>query len=354
MNTRLERDLFLQFYYRGQIPLLYQLGLEPVASIELYNVTRKTEGAAAIGESLLQLESTLDLLEFNFALNQRALSQFSETELRYRHSRYTSILNSFTLPETGFLVPSSSDLYFIGNDITLQLKVNALLPSRTSEISPVGRRITIRFGAEFNKLQSTDSLGRLEYEISSAGALKPLYDNYTFPRIEVWWREYIPFLFRGHTLNPSLRLGTIMGPPVDNFFDFYAGGLIGMKGYPFYSLGGNEMVVLGLSYRFPIIEKIDFRFLQIYFDKLYASVYADIGDAWTGRAPTFSQLKRDAGIELRLETFSYYAYPTRIFFNASYGFDKFTVAYNIYDNRTVSYGEEWRFYFGVLFGFDFE
>ncbi|MGB6032171.1 MAG: hypothetical protein WBH55_05005, partial [Bacteroidota bacterium] len=342
VNTRLERDLFLQFYYRGQIPLLYQLGLEPVASVELYNVTRKTQGDAAIGESLLQLESTLDLLEFNFALNQRALSQFSETELRYRHSRYTSILNSFTLPESGFLVPSSSDLYFIGNDITLQLKIHALLPSRTREISPVGRRITLRFGAEFNKLQSSDSLGRLEYEISSSGALKPLYDKYTFPRIEVWWREYIPFLFRGHTLNPSLRLGTIVGPPVDNFFDFYAGGLIGMKGYPFYSLGGNEMAILGLSYRFPILEKIDFRFLQMYFDKLYASVYADIGDAWTGRMPTFGDLKRDAGVELRLETFSYYAYPTRIFFNASYGFDKFIVAYNIYDNRTVSYGEEWR------------
>ena len=354
MNTRLERDLFLQFYYRGQIPLLYQVGLEPVASIELYNVTRKTQGSAAIGQSLLQLESTLDLLEFNFALTQRALSQFSETELRYRHSRYTSILNSFTLPESGLLVPSSSDLYFIGNDITLQFTINAILPSRTSDISPVGRKITLRFGAEFNKLQSTDSLGRLEYEISSSGALKPLYDRYTFPRIEISWKEYIPFLIRGHTLNPSLRIGMIPGPPVDDFFDFYAGGLIGMKGYPFYSLGGNEMAVLGLSYRFPIIEKIDFRLLQIYFDKLYASVYADIGDAWTGTMPTFGDLKRDAGIELRLETFSYYAYPTRIFFNASYGFDRFTLGYSAYDNRTVSYGEEWRFYFGVLFGFDFD
>ena len=303
---------------------------------------------------MVPLESTLDLLEFNIALNQRALSQFTEAELRYRHSRYTSILNSFTLPESGLLVPSTSDLYFIGNDLALQFRIDAILPSRTSAINPAGRKIVMRFGAEFNKLQSSDSLGRLEYEISESGALQPLYDNYTFGRIELWWKEYMPFLFRGHTLNPSLRIGTILGPPVDNFFDFYAGGLIGMKGYPFYSLGGNEMLILGLSYRFPILENIDFRILQLYFDKLYASVFADIGDAWTGSMPTFDELKRDAGIELRLESFSYYAYPTRIFFSAAYGFDRFALAFSTYDDRTVSYGEEWRFYFGILFGFDFD
>jgi hypothetical protein len=354
INTRLERDLFFQFFYRGQIPLLYQIGLEPVASLEVYNVTRKTEGIAAIGAAAVPLESTLDLLEFDIALNQRAISQFTEAELRYRHSRYTSILNSFTLPESGLLVPSTSDLYFIGNELALQFRIDAILPSRTGAINPVGRKIIIRLGAEFNKLQSSDSLGRLEYEISESGALQPLYDDYSFGRVEVWWKEYMPVLFRGHTLNPSLRIGTILGPPVDSFFDFYAGGLIGMKGYPFYSLGGNEMLILGLSYRFPILENMDFRVLQLYFDKFYASVFADIGDAWTGSMPTFDELKRDAGIELRLESYSYYAYPTRIFFSAAYGFNRFTLAFSTYDDRTVSYGEEWRFYFGILFGFDFD
>ena len=63
--------------------------------------------------------------------------------------------------------------------------------------------------------------------------------------------------------------------------------------------------------------------------------------------------KKDAGMELRLETFSFYAYPTRIFFNASYGFDKFTQFIKT-RNETVTYGREWRFYFGVLFGFDLD
>ena len=42
INRQLERDLFLQFFYRDKIPLLYALGIAPQASAEIYNVTRKT------------------------------------------------------------------------------------------------------------------------------------------------------------------------------------------------------------------------------------------------------------------------------------------------------------------------
>ena len=62
---------------------------------------------------------------------------------------------------------------------------------------------------------------------------------------------------------------------------------------------------------------------------------------------------RDAGVELRLQAFSYYAFPTRVFFNATYGFDQF----NRYFSNTgaaVTYGKEWNFHFGVLFGFDLD
>ena len=46
---------------------------------------------------------------------------------------------------------------------------------------------------------------------------------------------------------------------------------------------------------------------------------------------------------------SYYLFPTDIFFNAAYGFDKFN---RIVNNETLTYGKEWRFYGGILFGFD--
>jgi hypothetical protein len=58
-------------------------------------------------------------------------------------------------------------------------------------------------------------------------------------------------------------------------------------------------------------------------------------------------------VELRLESFSFYSYPTRIFLNAAYGFDQFTRLVRS-RNQLVTYGKEWNIYFGVLFGFDFD
>ena len=349
LNAKLERDLFLQFTYRGRLPLLYELGLEPVASLELYNITRKTDNLISLPASTIPVDVGYNLLEFDFALAQPVLSQFANAELRFMHSRYTSIIESFINPETTppSLVGSSSDLYLIANDLSLTFRVDALLPSRTQEINPVGRKIRLRIGREWNKFN-----GDGEYEVTSTG-LTPVYKNVNITRAEVQWREYMPFLFKNHTVSFSVRGGSIIGPPVDEFFDFYAGGLIGMKGYPFYAIGGNEMATMGVSYRFPLVHNIDLRLFQLYFDKLYASVYADAGYAWTEFRPRLKDFKKDIGIELRLEAFSYYAYPTRIFLNASYGLDKFD-RYIRSRDQYVTYGKEWRIYFGVLFGFELD
>jgi WD40 repeat protein len=349
INRQLERDLFLQFFYRSRIPLLYEIGLEPVASFEIYNVTRKTDNSISLPASTIPVNVTYNMLEFDLALTQPFVSQFSTLEFRYAHSRYTSIIDNFFNPETDppSLVTGSSDLYLIANTLFLTLKSDAVVPARTMEINPTGRRITLRIGRELNKFN-----GDGQYEVTATG-LQPLYKTVNFTRLELNWREFIPFLFKNHTLTVALRGGTIPEHSVDEFFDFYAGGLVGMKGYPFYAIGGNEMAVAGLNYRFPISNSLDIRIFQLYFDKLYASVFVDAGDAWTSDRPALKEWKTDAGAELRLESFSFYSYPTRIFFSAAYGFNQFD-RYIRSRNETVTYGKEWRFYFGVLFGFDFD
>lgn len=356
INRQLERDLFLQFNYRSKIPILYQLGLEPVASAELYNVSRKTSSRLSLPDrDPVPVDITYSLLEFDLVLNEQFVSQFSNVEFRYAHSRYTSTLESFvTTPPGGvpMFVQGSSDLYLIGNSLSLTFLLDAIVPSRTSEINPVGRKVSLRIARELNKFGSTDSSGYRRYELTESG-LVPLYDRINFTRLELNWREYLPAIFSNHTLALSIRGATILGPPVNDFFDDYAGGLVGMKGYPFYSLGGNDLAVAGLAYRFPLINNIDLRVFQLYFDKLYASVFTDLGNAWTDKTPALKDFKTDAGVELRLESFSFYAYPTRIFFSAAYGFDRFD-RYVQTRNETVTYGKEWRFYFGVLFGFDFD
>ncbi len=353
VNRKLEADLFLQFFYRGRFPLLYDLGLEPVGSLELYDVTRKTDtGVSLPDRPPFQVGVTYNLFEFDAALNHPFISQFGNIELRYAHSRYSSALGSFTNELTGELVPASSDLYLIANTLTLTYDLNAIVPSSTSDINPIGRKINLRLSGEFNQFGATDSAGYRVYKITATG-LEPSYDKIDFLRAELNWHEYFPFLFHGHTLTVWLRGGSIFGPPVDEFFDFYAGGLIGMKGYTFYALSGNSLASVGLTYRFPLISDIDLRLGQIYFDKLYASVYGDFGNAWTETGQRLRDFKKDAGAELRLQAFSFYSYPTSIFFNASYGFDRFSRFIKT-QNATVTYGKEWRFYFGVLFGFDFD
>ncbi len=355
LNKKGERDLFLTFDYRGRIPGLFQLGMEPAASIEVYNVTRKSFNASFSPETRPDLITTVDvtysLLEFDFVLRQKAFVEALDLELRYAHSRYNASVGSFFLVDkqsnSSILNPAFSNLYFIGNDVSATWTFEGIAPSRTQEINPVGRKIRLKYDYEFNEFNPNS-----DYDISN-GILVPKYQKFRFHRLEASWRESQRLPAWKHTLSLQLRGGSILGPPVDDFFDFYIGGLAGMKGYPFYSLGGNEYALANLTYRFPVFEHIDLRVLQMYFDKLYAALYGDAGTTWTGGGGSGQKFKRDAGVELRLEAFSYYAFPTRIFFNATYGFDQFN-RYISTDATTVTYGKEWNFHFGVLFGFNLD
>ena len=353
INRQLERDLFFIFNYRDRLPLLYQLGLEPTLSLELYNLTRKTQTSFTLDPSpnLINTTVTYDLLEFDASLSQPIGSELNRIQMGYTLSRYNANIGSFINPNEvnnprSAVVPAFRNTYLIGNTIFLRFRHNGIVPNLEQDINPIGRTIALNYSLELNKFNPN---GNFKYDPSS-GELVPIYTKYDFSRVEMAWEEHMPFFFPKHTITVGLRAGSILGPSVDSFFDFYAGGIAGMKGYPFYALGGNKITTLNLTYRFPISTQINFRLLQFYFTKLYASVFADYGDAWTGASiPGTADWKRDVGAELRLESFSFYAYPTRIFVSGAYGLDKFT---REFEAVNVSYGHEWRFYLGILFGFE--
>jgi len=344
INRLGERDLFFTFEYKDRLPLFYDLGLQPTLDFSVYSTSRKTRGKIELPLLAIDVDVTYSLLQFEINWRQKILSARNDLKITYTHSRYNASVGSFIVPGLPpFLVPASSDLYFIGNNLSVVWTYNGITPSRDQEINPLGRKVELRSGYEFSNFNSTG-----DYEVTTTG-LQPRYTRFRFFRVEGSWREHLPLPNRGYTLTANLRGGNIFGPQVDDFFDFYVGGLIGMKGYPFYSLGGNKFALLTLTYRFPVLREIDRRLLHLYIDKVYASVYGDYGDVWNRDAARLKNFKRDAGIELRLEGYSFYSYPTRIFFNASYGFDRFT---RIINGIPVTYGKEWRFYFGVLFGFE--
>jgi hypothetical protein len=349
INRKWERDIFGIIEYRGAIPLLYDLGLSPTLSLEAYNISRKTDVSFSLftyADREYSTRVTYNLFEFDASLRQNIMGDHTQLKLGYSLSRYNADLGEFivfTSPTEGFVSPASGYLYLIGNTLSAQITHNGILPSVDRDINPIGRTITVRYNYEFDKYNPNDSA---EYK---NGVRVPIYTNPSFHRIELLWNEHLPMPISKHTLTLSVHRASTLGKRVDDFFDFYAGGFIGMRGYPFYGLGGNDIAVIGAAYRFPLWTTINVRFLEFYFTKLYGSVFADYGDAWTGTAPSFSTWKRDAGFELRLEAFSFYQYPTRLFFSGAYGLDRFNRTFN---NADVSYGKEWRFYLGILFDFE--
>lgn len=351
MNWNLERDLFLQFEYNNGVPFLKdfflkKIGFVPHFSLAGYNITRKTNADLIAGLDTLPIDITYDLLQFDFSMAFKIINSNHNMKVGFTVSRYSSKFDAFTIPQVG-QVPSTSTNYFNGRDLSLTYSYNNFAFSKNDDINPIGRHIRFKYDYEFNYLNPTlvvNEQGNVVEEFSSA----------KFHRLEGEWAESFG-LFKDHSIGFKLKGGSILGPAQDNFFDFYVSGFPGMKGYPFYAIGGNRYASANLTYRFPIAQNLDFKFLQFYFDKIFFSVYGDAGNAWYGKAVKLKDFKKDIGAELRLQSFSYYVYPTSFAFNAAYGIDEFSRIFpsTTNENETVTYGKEWRFYFTMLFGFDF-
>ncbi len=347
INKRFERDLFLNFEYRNKFPGLYSLGLKPEFGIELYSISRKANTTIQFDEfdpsQNPNTDVTYSLFEFDFYARHKIINDANKVEARFIFSQYSALINSFIQPFTANLYPSFNNTYLIGRDVRLQYTHELIKPTTDSDINPIGRKIELKYDYEFNQYNNNG-----EFEVVD-GLLKPLYSNYDFHRLELNWKEYIQ-VGRDQTLNLQFRAASILGTTVPDFFDFYLGGLIGMKSYPFYAVSGNKLGWLNLTYRFPVFKEIDTRVGHLYIDKIYFAVYGDFGNAWYGNFPSLSEFKKGAGAEIRIKMNSFYLFPTSLFFSAAYSFDRFT---RTILNEDVTYGKEWNFYGGILFDFNF-
>lgn len=352
INKKLERDLYFLFEYRDKFPLLFPLGLKPEFGLELFSISRAANFDLQFGidstftppriDYNVPVEVTYNLFEVDFIARHKIFTEGNKIELRFIYSQYVSNLSSFIIPETNnSLYPATNDKYFIGRNLQMKFTHENLIPNVDTDINPVGRKVELQYNYEFNRYNNEGN-----YEVAD-GILKPLYNDYNFHKLELNWKEYFD-LGKKNTLTLQFRAGSILGPGVPDFFDFYLGGLIGMKSYPFYAVSGNEVGWLNLTYRFPLLTNIDSRFGHFYIDKIYLSFYGDLGNAWTGKIPSFGDFKKGAGTEIRIKMNSFYLFPTSIFFNASYSFDKFTRKIR---GEDVTYGKEFQFYGGILFDF---
>ncbi|HDP99527.1 MAG TPA: hypothetical protein ENN22_10155, partial [bacterium] len=244
----------------------------------------------------------------------------------------------------GFEFPATKYNYFIGRALQLRWNLNFTEPSITSEINPsIGRTLSLSYHLEFNKFID-------DFKLTKYGTWTEVYNDYRYSKLEVEWNEFLPvWSSKNHAVQFNLKGGWI-DRPVHEFFNFFGGGLVGMRGYPFYSIEGRKLLIARTSYRFPVLRRIDRRLMNFYFDKLYAGVFFDYGSAFDEDKLRLSQFKKTAGVELRFDMFSFYNFPTRIFFNAAYGFDRFTKVEK-FNRLNLTYGKEWRYYVGILFGY---
>jgi hypothetical protein len=209
---------------------------------------------------------------------------------------------------------------------------------RFRDISPGGGR----YVSLFYSLESNDFLTDFD-PTTAIGA--EIFERYTFQRLEMDWEEFFTNpLVRSHTFSARVRAGYI-DRPVDDFFHLFAGGFIGMKGYSYYSIEGTKKLITTFTYRFPLSRELNWQFANLYFDKLYFAMFYDYGNAWVDDRPELTDFKRDIGFQLRLECFTNYLFPTKIFWEAVYPLEKVV-------NASEVYQLDWRYYFGILFTFD--
>jgi len=142
--------------------------------------------------------------------------------------------------------------YLNGKAVQVRLQADHVKYDKNYHINPSGGRfVQFKYTWENNDfLVDFDTGKNIGLEI---------YENYTFNRFELDWEEYFANpLFKNHAFSVRLQAGYI-DRPVDDFFYLWAGGLLGMKGYSYFSIGGTRKFISSFTYRFPLFENIDWQ-----------------------------------------------------------------------------------------------
>lgn len=293
----------------------------------------------------------------NFSLNRLTLgvggnlNRLTSLDLSLAYDRYDASLDLDVFqPRTdgrpGFERVTAKPIgytYLNGFDLALTYRHDSVPRRKDRDINPRGgRRVYLRYDRMSNWFIEG-------FDENNTSFLDEEYLKLFYNQVTVDWREFIG-LPGNTTLGVRLHGGFIDSDKVNDedvgdFFDFHLGGIPYMRGYTYYSLEGRRAAMANVTFRTPLLPAIDRRVGPTYIERVYGAVYADIGKAWDDgigdpdpvmgrKAPV-----RDAGVQVRLDAISFYGLPTRVEFDAAYGFDEV-------DNKGP-----WKLYLTVLFNY---
>ena len=335
VNKDREYNIFTLFEFRQ---------LKPTVYLEFYNQTAKIVDDYSDPEGFTvsndKVKVDFNLMEADLGL--RGTFRRFHWKLNYAYSWYRAKIGThsyFVLADQKTeIFPTIRYSYLRGHSASFSLKRKEVLPEVDRSINPrYGYYFFLKYTRDWNRFLSGFN--------TNGGDLNEEYQKYYFNKFELDFERYLPVpATRHHSL--SLRFqGGYIDQSVDDFFHFFAGSLIGLKGYPFYSIEGRKMAIGTATYRFPLARNLNFKIFSWYLDKIYLGTFYQYGDAWSEGSPDFKNFKSDVGFQVRLETYSWYMFPTRIFFEAAYPLKENR-------NKNIEYKQEWKFYLGILFDFD--
>lgn len=324
INARLDFNQFLPRFYAE----VYAVGLSRTDSIR-YNEYWPMEQ---------RVRFSLSELSVGMHYTWRAKHYF---ELSATTGSYTSNIKGES-SDWGLIkfVPAT---YYKGQRVEFRYKADFTRPHWQSNISPTrGLRINnAAIAYDFNKFID-------DYKVTDYGTYTETYTDHYTPRIDLDADVFIPLPWTDHSaLSFNLDAGIMFNTEIDSFFNYFAGGMPGLKGYPFYAVEGAHKLVFSTTLRFPVSKKLGLNLEPFSFENLYLGVYHQIGDAWTSgeSAPSW---KQDVGIEARIGGHSWYGFPLALTFDIVYALNK--IQYKEYDEiKTI--GHNFRFYWTILFDF---
>ena len=336
-----ERDIYLNGEYSVLYPTLY---------IEAFNIVRhqsqtfedpfvitgeRIENGVAVpiyGD--YSIDYKFDLLEVDLGAKVPVFEDYVLSAI-FRNSKYRAILE---FDDGG----NFDYTYHRGNSYILRLNSDQRGLNVGQDIHPKsGFRGFVESAYENNRF-----LDGFEIE-AEKGTIQEVYTDNNYLRVEADVDYYWNF-YESLVLNPRLMAGWLSDDSVDSFYNLYAGGLMGLRGYPFYSMGGTKRGAGRLTMRFPILTGIDKKLGPFYFDRIHGGIFAEAGDAWVSKFDV-GNIKSDVGAELRMKLFSWYGFPTDLQFTGAYGLNRFQIRDD--NGFPVEYGKNWMWYFTLLFDF---
>jgi Tol biopolymer transport system component len=339
-------DAFINFELRFIFPVIF---------LEFFRMREKTSEYTQLEDDpdfdAINLEEIrYDLWAADLGVRLEFVDPFSLTvrndfALWYSHSEYRIHIDWFGEKDGQKLLQDPvAWRYFIGDDLKARWRYKSISLATDANINPRG-------GREF-KLEYTYAHDRLFNGGEFEYALRPEFTEYNFNQVSVDWREYFPLPWFRHSLQIR-ALGSYIDRRVDDFFWVYLGGMDGIRGYTYYSIGGQRAALASGTYRFPILRNIGKQLSWISLRDIYGGVFFEGAKSWRNHNEAMgvsNDIYTSVGGELRVQMNSFYAYPTAISLTAARSLDRSAFFLPAFDLLTF-HEPQWRYYLTVGFIF---